>query len=84
MPDRRANDHHAGAPLSDENGPLTPQQLARLAELVADGRAALPPGLPAEQLPELIRDVQRRRRDRLLQFIARAIARDLHRAGRQP
>jgi hypothetical protein len=81
MPDRRANDHHAAAPLPDENRPPTPQQLARLAELVADGKAALPRGLPSAQLQELIRQVQRRRRDRLIQFIGRAIARDLRRRG---
>ena len=81
---RRANADHEGASLPDENAKATPEPLARLAELIADGRAVLPPGLSADHLQTLIREVRRRRRDRLIQFIGRAVARDLYRGGRQP
>jgi hypothetical protein len=81
MPDRRANDHHAVAAEPGENEPLTPHQLVRLAELVADGKAALPSGLLPAQLQELVRRIRTLRRERLIRFIGQAIARDLLRGG---
>ena len=53
------------------------QQLRRTAELVANGDLPLPLDLPDEQLAKLVREVQERRRRRLVHFVARAIAMDI-------
>ena len=53
------------------------QQLQRIAALVADGDLPLPLDLPDKQLAKLVREVQERRRRRLVQFVARAIAMDI-------
>ena len=60
-------------------GPVPPEGLARLADLVADGEAGVPDGLdPADRLrlEALVRD---RLRARLARFVARQVARDIHR-----
>ena len=72
------------AALPDDPGRPTPGRLERLADLVADGQAELPDGLdPADErrLAELVR---RRHRDRLVRFIARQIALDIHRELADP
>jgi UDP:flavonoid glycosyltransferase YjiC (YdhE family) len=66
------------------SGPLTPDQLARWAEVIADGECGLPRGLNKAQEQQLRDLVRRRLRQRLVQFIARQIARDIQRtAGSQ-
>jgi hypothetical protein len=54
-----------------------PGQLQRWAELIADGREQFPTSLPPPDRDRLLAAVRRRRRDRLVQHIARAIALDL-------
>ena len=61
----------------------TQEQLGRVAELVANGELPFPENLPAERSQRLLVDVQLRRRRRLVQFIARTIALDIHRS-REP
>jgi hypothetical protein len=53
------------------------QRFQRMAEMVAIGDMPLPRNLTDEQLALLGREVQQRRRRRLVQFIARAIAIDI-------
>jgi hypothetical protein len=61
---------------------LTPEQIERWAELIADGSDAFPADLPPPDQDRLLSAVQRRRRDRLVLHIARAIAHDLGGAAR--
>jgi hypothetical protein len=58
---------------------LNADQLARWAALISEGRARFPDGLPAAQALQLGYEVQKRRRARLMQWIARVVAQDLHR-----
>jgi hypothetical protein len=51
--------------------------------LIADGRDSFPADLPRSDRDLLLAEVRRRRRDRLVQHIARVIALDL-RDGAQP
>jgi hypothetical protein len=55
--------------------------LRRLAALVAIGETQLPHDLPPDELRTILADVARLRRDRLVRFIARAIASDIESAG---
>lgn len=57
------------------------EMLRRLAALVALGEAPLPQDLPPDELGAVLAEVGRLRRDRLIRFIARAIASDLEGAG---
>jgi hypothetical protein len=52
------------------------------AELIADGRDQFPAGLPPPDRDRLLAEVRRRRRERLVRHIARAIALDLRGAAR--
>ncbi len=61
--------------------PQSPEQLVRLANLVASGEVPLPADLHPDQLEHLAREVRQQRRRRLVQFIARTIALDIHRSG---
>lgn len=96
MPDARPNPTGPGGPARGPDpttrdaadaehvpGPLPNERLARLADLVADGEAGVPGGLePADELrlETMVRD---RLRARLVRFIARQVALDIHRdAGR--
>src|SRR5437667_213952 len=56
---------------------LTPEQVARWADLLARGEAGLPEGLAPCQEEELRQHVCRLRRARLIRFIARQIAQDI-------
>lgn len=58
---------------------LTGIQVARWAELIADGRDEFPTSLSQPAHERLLREVRRRLRARLVQFVARAIAAQLHR-----
>jgi len=55
----------------------TQEQLMRLAQLVADGELPFPGNLPLERRQRLLVEVQRHRRERLVHYIARAIAEDI-------
>lgn len=69
----------AAARPSGERLQLTPEQLARWAELVARDEAEPPPGLAQAQEEQLRQQVRRLRRARLVQFVARQIALDISR-----
>ena len=81
--DDGATDHETQSVSSAQAEPYSPEQFRRTAELVASGELPLPRRLPAEQRTALAREVQRRRRRRLVQFVARAIAVDIL-AAREP
>jgi hypothetical protein len=78
--DDDANDHFTGTP---EQIASFSQRYQRMAEMVATGDLPLPQHLTDEQLAMLVREVQQRRRRRLVQFIARAIATHIVH-GREP
>jgi hypothetical protein len=59
--------------------PLTPEQLAPWAELVARGEAEFPVGLSRAQEAQLRQQVRQLRRARLVKFVARQIALDIAR-----
>ena len=61
---------------------LSGEQIDRLADLIAEGRAELPDDLPGPDLRRLTAAVRRRLRDRLVRLIARAVACRLHGQGR--
>jgi hypothetical protein len=61
---------------------LTAEQLSRQAEQVAGGEAPIPVGLSPAEFLELVRQVRRRRHDRLVRFLVGVIADDLHRGDR--
>ena len=56
---------------------LSNDELARWADLIADGRDAFPADLPPPDRDQLRAEVRRRRRDRLVRHIARALALEL-------
>lgn len=70
----RTSNQEDDTPFTDPN-----QRLRRLAALVAIGDAPLPTELDASELPLVLAEVARLRHDRLIHFIALAIARDIHR-----
>lgn len=57
--------------------PCPAERLRRLSELVAIGEAPLPADLEPMETTTVLAEVARLRRDRLVRFVARAIARDL-------
>jgi hypothetical protein len=61
---------------------LTDEQVNRWADLIADGRDAFPDDLSGVDRDRLLVSVRHRLRRRLVQFIARAVAAQLHRAAR--
>jgi hypothetical protein len=75
-----ADDHHTDT--AEEFAPSS-HQLQRTAELVAAGDLPLPQHLTDEQLAMLVREVRQRRRQRLVQYVARAIAQDILRSRGQ-
>lgn len=58
-------------------GPFTRSELSRWASLIADGTIAVPKGLSPDQQEQLVEEVRCRRRARLVQYIAHAIALDI-------
>ena len=58
---------------------LTPEQLGRLAQLVADGRSEFPMELEQVDRDRLVVEVRHRLRKRLFRLIARALASQWHR-----
>jgi hypothetical protein len=83
MPRRPSTPYRPGLPEgvapATPTEPVTEDQLARWAGLIAEGRAGFPDGLSAPQLGQLSCEVRRLRRARLVRWIARAVAHDLHR-----
>lgn len=55
------------------------ERLRRWGALVATGEAPLPQELQPDEFRNLLLEVARLRRERLVRLVARAIARDLHR-----
>lgn len=62
-------------------GPLTAEQIHRWAELIADGHSDFPVDLLAPDQDQLLTEVRRCLRARLVRFFARAIAGHLHHAA---
>ena len=60
---------------------LAPDELRCRADLIAAGRDEFPVDLPPSDRDRLWAEVRRRRRDRLVRHVARAIALDLWRAA---
>ena len=73
----------AVTPLEPPDPPTT-ERLDRLADLVADGEVDFPAGLGPADAARLTVLVRRRLRDRLVRYIARQIALDIHRAAGTP
>jgi len=74
------DDHVSPKPATESTSAppaATPEQLTRLAHLITNGELPFPGNLPLEREQRLLSDVQRRRRDRLVHYIARAIAEDI-------
>lgn len=70
------------SPPAAPTGGLSDDQVARWADLIADGRGDLPDDLSPEDRQRLLAAVRQRLRDRLVRLIARAIAWRLRRQGR--
>jgi hypothetical protein len=68
---------------ADNGSPLTSEQLQRWAARIAEGQDPFPRDLPAAERERLATEVRRLRRERLLAFLARAIAQDIRRQERQ-
>ena len=68
-------------PASANSTPDRDEVLRRLAALVAVGETPLPEDLPPVEVRTILADVARLRRDRLIRFIARAIASDIEGVG---
>jgi hypothetical protein len=68
-------------PPAASTGGLSDDQVARWADLIADGRGDLPGDLSPGDRPRLLAAVRQRLRDRLVRLVARAIAERLHRQG---
>jgi len=80
---RRQKANHVTTDSIDGN--LSPAQsptgrLLRLAAIIATGESQIPENLAAAELSVVLAEVSRLRRQRLVQFIARAIALDIHRS----
>ena len=69
--------------MTRPHSPPAADPVARLADLVADGRVPFPPDLPAAERARLAAAVRARLRDRLVGLVARAVAADLA-AARPP
>ncbi|MCA9207945.1 MAG: hypothetical protein KDA55_06295 [Planctomycetales bacterium] len=69
----------ATPPADGEGLRLTDEQMERWAQLLADGDVEFPPDLLESQVAALVNQVQLRRRRRLIQWLAREIARYLQR-----
>jgi hypothetical protein len=67
------------APTTAAASALTEEQVSRWADLIAEGQDAFPDKLPAADSNRLAAAVRKRLRNRLVRFIARAIAAEIHR-----
>lgn len=74
-PCKSSSDADSLSPISPISQPT--QSISRWAALVAEGAVAFPSGLTAEESEQLRADVSRRRRERLVKFLARVIAADI-------
>jgi hypothetical protein len=82
-PDRPSRKTRRDADVRPVPGLLPDVQLARLADLIAAGETEVPGGLDRADASRLEALVRARLRARLVRFIARQIALDIHRdAGR--
>lgn len=59
----------------------TPEKLDRVANIVAQGEFPFPTDLAPDQAEQLANEVRKRRYRRLVQYIARSIAMDIHLAS---
>lgn len=66
---------------SSQHLAITPDALARTAQRVADGQMDIPEGLSDDDAAKLVAEVQKRRRARLVKFIAARIAAEIRRDG---
>jgi hypothetical protein len=75
--------------ISQRDDPLgrqdffSPEELQRWADLVASGEVTFPENLSPGGCKQLAEEVRRRRRSRLVKFVARAIAEDIRRSRGQ-
>ncbi|WP_339735852.1 hypothetical protein [uncultured Gimesia sp.] len=56
----------------------TPEKLDRVANLIAEGEFPFPTDIPPDQQTILAAEVRKRRHQRLVKFICRLIAKELH------
>ena len=84
MPNHQPRDQTGSPPGPAFLVGLTEEQMARLAEMIADGRCEFPQDLHSSDAQRLGRRVSLRLRSRLIHFIARAIADHLSRARSSP
>ena len=61
----------------------TPEKLDQVATIVAQGEFPFPTGLVFDQIEQLADEVRKRRRRRLVKFIARSIAQEIWRSIEQ-
>src|SRR5205823_14082846 len=77
---------HPPRPIRDAapqpGGPPGPDQVARWAELIADGRDEFPADLDQLDRTALLAAVRRRLRERLIRLVARAVAARIYREAR--
>ncbi len=74
---QHASENHRPGPVDAACGP----GLARIADAVASGEAGFPADVSPGEAELLIAEIARRRRHRLVQYVARTIALDIHRAS---
>jgi hypothetical protein len=79
---RTWSDSGPSSPPDGLSAALNDDQIARWADLIADGRDCVPDGLRPPERGRLEVAVRRRLRDRLVHLIARAIATRLRRGDR--
>lgn len=72
-----------GPVASDQDPRTAPDHLLRLAQLIARGESQVPTGVEPDALCEVLDEVARQRRARLVRYIARAIASDIYAARDQ-
>ena len=72
-------DQQAAHKQETDKSPTEIPDVNRWADMIANGQMGFPKDLPAQAEAELARAVGRLRRQRLLNFIAHAIAMDIHR-----
>lgn len=77
--DQNSGDFYGLSNLQNDSPPTDQNQyLRRLASLIAVGDAPMPTDLEPSEESLVLAEVAQLRRDRLIQFLALAIARDIH------